>query len=445
VNIISEDVCYNVQAVGEQSLDVAMDSSKCTTTTSRSFGRFHAVIIDYEMSSMDGATATSLMRQAGYEGLIVGISSRSSSTNADNMCRFMSAGADLIMEKPLDCDRLVHTLRECLSGPPRPYVSYPCSRRPFDRNGLNSSMQSLRSLRSRNGSHNKVHPAGGDSSRGDVSMRILEEASLPSPTRDVVLGDVQQSPNQQTQYNTNNMMIKTLLDDANRSTNIGPDYCSTQMSTRRPSNCHIDLAASVVINDPNSTAASAGVSAAELLHDAKNDCGSCSCSGSLCLRILSVMFHPLNRLITKKDTRVVDAQAAPVSFYPDGCNSPSVVCAKQRNTITTTLQRRSYQTTKHTALTLSPEREDFAAALRHQVHPRNFLKDGINPEAFSKPRSGDWLKDILASSGHLVVDKNAAAGFNMHVMNAKDFNSWFLIRRKIASSSSPPLLLSPGR
>jgi len=63
---------------------------------------FQLIFMDYQMPSMDGPTTIKVLREDGFAGTIVGVTGN---VVAEDKLTMMSAGADVVMEKPFDVDR----------------------------------------------------------------------------------------------------------------------------------------------------------------------------------------------------------------------------------------------------------------------------------------------------------------------------------------------------
>jgi CheY-like chemotaxis protein len=64
--------------------------------------------MDFIMPVMDGPEATRLLRDAGFKGLIVGITGNMREEEVEH---FKSCGADVVMGKPLDIEYLAQLLK----------------------------------------------------------------------------------------------------------------------------------------------------------------------------------------------------------------------------------------------------------------------------------------------------------------------------------------------
>ena len=67
-----------------------------------------AVIMDHQMPVMDGPTAAKEMRSMGYKGLIVGVTGNALLSDIE---LFLSHGADAVLNKPIDMNKLDELLR----------------------------------------------------------------------------------------------------------------------------------------------------------------------------------------------------------------------------------------------------------------------------------------------------------------------------------------------
>jgi CheY-like chemotaxis protein len=74
---------------------------------------FDLVLMDIQMPVMDGYTATSRLRAAGYDGAIVGLTAHTMSGDRD---KCMAAGCDEYATKPIDRAKLVTLITELCAG-----------------------------------------------------------------------------------------------------------------------------------------------------------------------------------------------------------------------------------------------------------------------------------------------------------------------------------------
>ena len=68
---------------------------------------FDLVLLDYQMPNMDGPTTAQVLREMGYRGLIVGMTSR---TRQEEVDAFIAQGANSVLSKPLQLERLADAL-----------------------------------------------------------------------------------------------------------------------------------------------------------------------------------------------------------------------------------------------------------------------------------------------------------------------------------------------
>jgi len=73
---------------------------------------YDAVLMDNHMPMMDGLTATTLIRDLGYNGVIVGLTG---DTNPDDVNKFLAAGANFVLAKPFDINLYYQRLGEFLN------------------------------------------------------------------------------------------------------------------------------------------------------------------------------------------------------------------------------------------------------------------------------------------------------------------------------------------
>ena len=83
----------------------AVDQVRAAMETSRSYA---AILMDYQMPIMDGPTAIREIRRLGYRGPIIGVTGNALPCDRDVM---VSAGANLVLTKPVDPDMLEELLR----------------------------------------------------------------------------------------------------------------------------------------------------------------------------------------------------------------------------------------------------------------------------------------------------------------------------------------------
>ena len=69
---------------------------------------FDLVLMDYQMPVMDGPTSAREMRVMGYKGPIIGVTGNAADTEIQT---FYTKGANAVLKKPLDVQRLVDILQ----------------------------------------------------------------------------------------------------------------------------------------------------------------------------------------------------------------------------------------------------------------------------------------------------------------------------------------------
>jgi CheY-like chemotaxis protein len=70
---------------------------------------YDVILMDSEMPRMSGPAATELLRQKGYIGIIVGVTGNVMKEQTDF---FLSKGANKVLGKPLDINKLEETFKE---------------------------------------------------------------------------------------------------------------------------------------------------------------------------------------------------------------------------------------------------------------------------------------------------------------------------------------------
>jgi len=86
-----------------------LDAVKKVKQAVRQEKSFDAILMDFQMPVMDGPAAIREIRNLGYTGLIIGVTGNVLPCDQDVMMR---AGANLVLTKPVDADRLKAVLRD---------------------------------------------------------------------------------------------------------------------------------------------------------------------------------------------------------------------------------------------------------------------------------------------------------------------------------------------
>lgn len=91
--------------------ETSCDGSEAVAKVQEKGLNFYSIIfMDNLMPNMDGMTATKLLRQSGYTGLIVGVTG---SAMESEISLFESVGADCVMSKPLPLEQLDRFITYC--------------------------------------------------------------------------------------------------------------------------------------------------------------------------------------------------------------------------------------------------------------------------------------------------------------------------------------------
>ena len=81
----------------------AEDGNEAVASVVHSELGFDLILMDYIMPNKDGPEATEEIRRLGFCGLIVGVTGN---LQANDTSHFLSAGADVVLSKPLDIAQL---------------------------------------------------------------------------------------------------------------------------------------------------------------------------------------------------------------------------------------------------------------------------------------------------------------------------------------------------
>ena len=73
---------------------------------------YDAILMDFMMPKMDGPTATKVIRDMGYMGIIIGVTGNALPSDVNH---FTTSGADMVLLKPVDMDALQGALLSLLS------------------------------------------------------------------------------------------------------------------------------------------------------------------------------------------------------------------------------------------------------------------------------------------------------------------------------------------
>ena len=79
------------------------DAVRCVKAAMLDDNAYHVVFMDNQMPKMSGPEAAMEMRAIGYGGMIAGVTGCASK---DEMDAYRSCGADIVLQKPLDVERL---------------------------------------------------------------------------------------------------------------------------------------------------------------------------------------------------------------------------------------------------------------------------------------------------------------------------------------------------
>ena len=91
---VMENSCGSIEEAEDG--DEAVEKVKQSITDNN---LYDAILMDYQMPNMDGPTATQLIREMGYKGLIMGVTGNGLSVDVDT---FLRSGANRVLLKPVD-------------------------------------------------------------------------------------------------------------------------------------------------------------------------------------------------------------------------------------------------------------------------------------------------------------------------------------------------------
>jgi len=155
-------LCKLLEKRGWVAIPALNGEAACTIAATEKYA-FELVFIDRNMPIMNGPEAIAWMRAAGFSGFIVGLTGDVSS---ETIQEFMTAGADLVLPKPIDVKKLGPLLNQ-FDTPSSPYRSLSPAGTP----GVSMSMTPVASSRARLSTRASAGSAGSaDDSAGTASM-----------------------------------------------------------------------------------------------------------------------------------------------------------------------------------------------------------------------------------------------------------------------------------
>jgi CheY-like chemotaxis protein len=101
---------------GLEAIRMVTKRSESKTNENESFPSSHcydAILMDFMMPIMDGPTATKVLRDMGYTGVIIGVTGNALPSDVEY---FTGKGADKVLIKPVDVDVLLLTVHSLLSS-----------------------------------------------------------------------------------------------------------------------------------------------------------------------------------------------------------------------------------------------------------------------------------------------------------------------------------------
>ena len=99
---VLEASCRSIEEAGDGDEAVAKVQQSMASNTP-----FDAITMDFQMPNMDGPTATKLIRDMGYTGIILGVTGNAL---PDDVALFISKGANRVLLKPVSRDTILTTL-----------------------------------------------------------------------------------------------------------------------------------------------------------------------------------------------------------------------------------------------------------------------------------------------------------------------------------------------